>query len=406
MIRPERRTRADIAVAVAIAVIVAAGAAFIWWTSEARATISRPAITPAPSVTPARALPTVLTQLWSAASPKTTAPVIVDGTVVSGDGHDVVGHDPVTGAQRWLFARDHDLCGVTWVYDLAVAVYPDSRGCGQVSTVDGATGTRGPTRSGFADKQVTLSSDGTTVLAAGSNYAELWRSDMVRTLAWGAFDAPAHLPTPTPQAPCTFLSAAASPQQLAMLQACPNTPNLQLVLLKVAKEDVSPDCYVHPTDIEPTPDAKMLMVSGRITAAYLPTPRPRIVIYDENGMETSARKLPNPAAPAMTVTRAGYVTTVWTGDSVMAFDAASLSYRYTVAASDFGVPIGPGVMMANRLLVPTTDGMGVFDPLTGAPDHLIAADHRGVAGPVVVGVVGSTVVEQRGNTLVALGQKA
>ncbi|MBV8930443.1 MAG: hypothetical protein JO152_15085, partial [Mycobacteriaceae bacterium] len=184
MIRPERRTRADLLAALAIAVVVAVAAVLIWWTSDARATINRPAATPIPNVAQARAVPASLDQLWSAPSPKSDGPVVIDGAVVTGDGHDMAGHDPATGAQRWLFARDRDLCGISYIYNLAVAVYPDSRGCGQVSTVDASTGQRGPTRSGYADKQVTLSSDGTTVLAAGGTRVEMWRSDMVRTLGW------------------------------------------------------------------------------------------------------------------------------------------------------------------------------------------------------------------------------
>src|SRR5262249_18006607 len=152
---------------------VAVVAAVIWWTSDSRATISRPATTPAPGITPTGALPATLEPLWTARSPMATTPIVVGGTVVTGDGHDLVGRDPQTGAQRWLFARDRDLCAVTWIYHLAVAVYPDSRGCGQVSTVDAATGVRGPTRSGYADKRIALSSDGTTVLAWGRTRVEM-----------------------------------------------------------------------------------------------------------------------------------------------------------------------------------------------------------------------------------------
>ena len=36
---------------------------------------------------------------------------------------------------------------------------------------------------------MTLSSDGTTVLSAGDSRLELWRSDMVRMISYGALDA-------------------------------------------------------------------------------------------------------------------------------------------------------------------------------------------------------------------------
>src|ERR1700756_3142678 len=143
MVRPERRTKGDVLAAAAIAVVVVVAAALIWWTSDARTTINRPAAVPAPAPTPAREVPATLNQLWIAASPATTAPVVVSGAVATGDGREVDGRDPGTGETRWSYARDSDLCGVSWVYHLAVAVYKDDRGCGQVSTLDGDTGPRG-----------------------------------------------------------------------------------------------------------------------------------------------------------------------------------------------------------------------------------------------------------------------
>ena len=86
MVKPERRTRGDVVAAVAIAVVAAAVASLIWWTSDARATISRPAAVPVPNPTPAREVPAALKELWSAASPATTAPLMVGGTVATGAG--------------------------------------------------------------------------------------------------------------------------------------------------------------------------------------------------------------------------------------------------------------------------------------------------------------------------------
>src|SRR5689334_6742846 len=115
MVRPERRTKGDVLAAAAIAVVVAAVASLIWWTSDARATISRPAAVPAPNPNPARQVPGTLRELWTAASPATTAPVAVGGTVITGDGRRVDGRDPGSGQSRWSYERGSDLCGVSWV---------------------------------------------------------------------------------------------------------------------------------------------------------------------------------------------------------------------------------------------------------------------------------------------------
>jgi hypothetical protein len=404
LIKPERRTRADLVAAAAIVVVIAVTTVLIWWTSDARATISRPASTPAPVLVPPRAVPGTPALLWTAPSGRTDGPVVVEGTVVTGDGREVVGRDPATGAQRWSFARDRDLCGVTWIYNLAVAVYPDDRGCGQVSTIDASTGQRGPTRSGYADKRVTLSTDGTAVLSAGRTYLEMWRSDMVRTLAWGAIDAPVNPPVP-PNPPCQLLSSAASSAAVSVLQTCPNDPNVHLTMLKVAKEDVSPDQrYNEQLGVSPDSGAKVLAVSDLTTAVYLPTPQPRIAIYNETGQQTSSVELAKPAAGNARVAHSSAYVMYWTGDSVMVLDAATLVYRYTVNAGTV-VPLGPGALMSNRLLIPVTGGIGVYDPPTGALERVIPVDRGAATGPIITSVAGTTILEQRGGSVVALGQR-
>src|ERR1700722_348042 len=189
MVEPERRTKADVLAAAAIAAVVAVAAALIWWTSDARATISRPAAGPLPPPRAGREGAASLQQLWPAPNASTDQPVAVAGTVVTADGRAVQGRDPVTGQVRWSYSRGSDLCGVAGVYRYAVAVYRDDRGCGQASTIEGSNGSRGPARSSYADERVTLSSDGTTVLSAGDTRLELWRSDMVRMLSYGEIDA-------------------------------------------------------------------------------------------------------------------------------------------------------------------------------------------------------------------------
>src|SRR6478735_5588292 len=101
MVRPERRTRGDVIAALAIAAVVALVAAVVWWTSDARATISRPATDETSSPAPATAVPESLRELWAAPSPHTTVPVVAAGTVVTGDGSTMDGRDPVTGRVRW-----------------------------------------------------------------------------------------------------------------------------------------------------------------------------------------------------------------------------------------------------------------------------------------------------------------
>ena len=102
------------------------------------------------------------------------------------------------------------------------------------------------------------------------------------------------------------------------------------------------------------------------------------------------------------MSRAGSLITVWMGDSVAVLDATTLTFRYTIASGS-AVPLGPGEMMADRLLIPVTGGIGVYTPKTGEFERLIPVDRGVLAGPIVPHVIGTTVVEQRGGTVVALG---
>ncbi len=407
MVRPERRTKGDLLAAAAIAAVVAAVAALIWWTSDARATTSRPAAVPAPNPTPARQVPAGLKQLWSAASPATTAPVVAGGEVVTGGGRLIDGRDPETGVSRWSYERDAELCGVTWLYRYAVAVYRDDRGCGQVSTLDGSTGRRGPARSGYADPRVRLSSDGMTVLSVGETRLELWRSDMVRMLAYGETDARVKPSTRGLHSGCKLVSAAASSQAVSVLETCGNQADLRLVLLRPGKDDDEPQQHiVAEPGIAPGSGARVLAVAENTTAVYLPAPQPRVDVIDETGATVSSTPLPKPPSRSAAVSHPGSQITWWTGDSLMVFDANTVALRYTIAAGD-KTPLGPGVMMAGRLLVPLTGAIGVYDPLTGANERYIPVDRSTSTPPdgkpVFPAVIGSRVLEQRGDTLVALG---
>jgi hypothetical protein len=63
-------------------------------------------------------------------------------------------------------------------------------------------------------------------------------------------------------------------------------------------------------------------------------------------------------------------------------------------------------MMADRLIVPVTGGIAVYTPEDGTLERVIGVDRGNATGPIVPSVVGSTVIEQRGDTVVALGAAA
>jgi len=411
MVRPERRTAGDLVAAALIAIAVVVAGVIVWWTSDARATSSRPASDSAGNPPSAAMVPPALNQLWTAPSPVTQAPVLVSGTVITGDGPKVSGRDPVTGEERWSYARGVGLCAVSWIYRYAVAVYPDSRGCGQVSTIVAATGLRGPARTSYADPAVTVSSEGSAVLSWGSTRLELWRSDMVRVLSYGEIDARVKPSARGVGQGCTLVSAAAASSAVSVLESCPGGDDLQLTLLRPGKEEDEPETqHVPQPGVAADSGARVLAVtdsdSGANTALYLPTPQPRVEVVDQTGTTIAKTLLPTaptPASDAVAVSRPTGLICWWTGDAVMVFESGTLSYRYTVPAAGGAAPLGPAALMADRLLIPVSGGVGVFDQATGAHERLIPVSRPAGVSAVFPAVSGPTVLEQRGDTVVALG---
>ncbi|HPZ95652.1 MAG TPA: hypothetical protein PLD01_01165 [Mycobacterium sp.] len=402
MVRPERRTRGDLIAAAAIAVVIALFVTLIWWHSSARATQFHPATAPAPNVKPAQGVPGTLKQRWTAPSPKTLQPVVVNGTVVTGAGREMAGRNPETGDQRWSYARDTDLCAVSYIYDLAVAVYPDIRGCGQVSTVTAGSGRRGPTRTSYADKQVVVSSDGSAVLSYGATRMELWRSDLVRIFSYGEIDARVKPVNTAVGKGCALMSAAASDAAGAVLEACPGEKDLRLSLITPAKEEDEPAVkHIELPGLTVDSDARVLAVAGTTTAVYLPIPRPEVAIYDDTGAKLSGTPLrvaPTVEGRAPALTRAGDFLTWWTGSAVVVFDNR-LGYRYTIDTP----ALGPAAVMSGSLLIPVADGLAVHDPLDGSRQRVIPLTHPEGSGAVLPAVLGSMVFEQRGDTVAAFG---
>ena len=194
---------------------------------------------------------------------------------------------------------------------------------------------------------------------------------------------------------------------MSVLESCAPQADLRLVLLRPGKEDDEPQQHVvAEPGIGANSGARVLTVWENNTAVYLPGnsgAQPRVDGIDETGTTVSSTLLPKPPSSSAAVSQAGTLVTWWTGDSLMVFDASNLTLRYTIAAGEATAPLGPGVMMAGRLVVPVTGALGVYDPLSGANERYIPVNREPANSAVVPAVSGSRVFEQRGDTVVALG---
>ncbi|RDI68759.1 Rv3212 family protein [Nocardia pseudobrasiliensis] len=406
MLAPERRTRADLYAAAAIAVVVVIALIIVWATSDARGTVSEPATHPAPPVTPVDHLPTSLHELWHAADATAGRALIGGGLAVTGDGGTVTGRDPMTGAQVWKYQRDIALCGVESQLGTVVATYRDDRGCSQTTLLTADSGLRRSARSSYMDREIRLSADGNYVLALGPDRMEMWRPDLVRTLEYGYVDAPVNVRT-QPRKGCKLLSAASNTSRLAVLERCPDDAAVRLSVLNPApKDNTVPEEYGSHVLTDPgavSDKARVIAVADNRIALYLPgtdTAAPELAVFDQAANSVAVHRLTAPLADTTATTRLGSNFFVFSGNSLIALNASTLDPVWTAPDA-----LGSPTMMASQLLMPTAAGLGVLDPMTGAQINRIPVQrtdyHR---EPISLAVVGPTVLELRGGQLYGLGQ--
>ncbi|WP_405485414.1 hypothetical protein [Nocardia sp. NBC_00511] len=405
MLAPERRTRADLLTAVAIAAVVAIVTVVVVLTSDVRGTQSQTAAHTLASPTTPESLPSAYKELWSAADGATTRSLAVGGVAITADGGTVSGRDPKTGAQVWKYQRDIPLCAADMQFGTVTATYRDQRGCSQTTLLNAESGSRIAARSSYMDDTVTLSPDGTYMLATGPDRMEVWRSDLVRTLEYGYVDAPVN-PHTQPRPDCKLLSTASAPTRVAVLERCPKDDADRLSILNPAPKDGTvPEEYSSHVLNEPggaVDGARVVAVADSRIALYLPgtpTTPPALTVYDVNGNLVGTHQLSAPFTAEAMVIHLSTGFFVFTGDSLIALNAATLDPLW-------GSPkvLGTPALVSGQLLVPVADGVAVLDPATGAQTSRIPvarSDYHGQG--ISLAAVGTTLLERRGTNLYALG---
>ncbi|MGH3978302.1 MAG: Rv3212 family protein [Pseudonocardiaceae bacterium] len=403
MPEPERRTRADLTAVALISALLLTAVAAVWWSSDARSTTLRAAATPGPGTQPppATAVPVSLAEAWRAPSEATPQPVVPAGTVVTGQAGEVSGRDLVTGEVRWSYRRDLDLCTVAEAFSRVLAVYHRGSSCSEVTALEPAEGARGPQRTGPLDGATRLLFEGGGVIATGERYVEAWRSDLVRTLEYGAVPTPVN-PGAQPRSGCNYGSFGVVSGRLGLIERCPGEPADRLTVLRSDPEEADrPEAEF--STLLGGRDADVVELTRDRIAVALPHPA-RLVVLDGKGRRVAEHPLQVPAAdlrgdPPGGVARvtAGTRGSYWfTGSSTVAL-STDLRPLWIVPGT-----LGPGTVVAGRLLVPVPGGLAVLDTRSGRQLGLLPVDRGGWSGPVATASVSGVVLEQRGETLVAL----
>ncbi|MGH3974413.1 MAG: Rv3212 family protein [Pseudonocardiaceae bacterium] len=403
---PERRTRLDLTIAAVLAVAALVVATALWWISDARRTTLVTAYGPAGQVPVSEQLPPALAETWRTPSPATSVPLVQGGTVVTGAAGIVTGRDLSTGAIRWSYQRHLPLCTVAAAFNRAVAVYLRGETCSEVTVLEWAKGQRGPQRTGPVEAPTRLTANANQVAASGQRYLEVWRSDLVRTLAYGRLPTPVQ-PGAQPRPDCVHGSmalefAAGSEGRLAVVEQCPGERVRLTVQRTAPKQSDQPE--VHFSTVLGGTQARVVAVSRGHVAVALPDPA-RLVVFDKQGKAMAEHPLAvpdsdlrgNPPGGLVRVTISQTQVYWFTGSATVALDVADLRPRWIWSGS-----LGSGSEVAGRLLLPVPGALAVLDTTTGQQVGALPVDRGGYRGPVGTASSGGVVLEQRGDTVVAL----
>lgn len=398
---PWNRRRDRVAAALLVVGSLTAGL-LVWGFSDIRATTSEQAAPPG-QLPPAPAdVPSTLTERWRAPSAATPVPVAARDSVVTGDGGEVLGRDPRTGDVRWRYARDRALCTVGAAWEKAIVVHRKASGCSETTALDPATGTRTAQRNGDTQLGTQLTGDSSHVVATGPTLLHTWRNDLVKDTEYGDVPAPVE-PNKQPRPGCSYGSIAITSGRVGVMERCAGEPADRLTVVRAeGKETYEPNVLFS----TPVGDrsAQLVAMSGGSAAVALPNER-LLVMYGPDGQQRAAYPLSVPSPELATDPPGKVPATVkgpdgiywFTGSATVALSRTDLTPQWTLPGTR-----GPGTLFAHHLVVPIQGGLAVLDDKTGATVRTIGVDRRGYTGKVELTSIGPMLLEQRGDTLVAL----
>ncbi|GAA4037635.1 hypothetical protein GCM10022247_74330 [Allokutzneria multivorans] len=403
--------KTDYVVAALIAITALVVAFIVQRTGDAAATVSRTSAQPMTQLPQPTALPPSFAEVWRAPSSATFTPVVAGPAVVTGEGGEMAGRDPLTGEKKWSYTRDLPLCTVGMSWGQAFAVYtkpgwtggngPQQGNCSEITGVDAATGKRVLARNGNAPSGTRLLSDGTHLVMTGKRLIEVVRFDLVKTLEYGKVEAEIQ-PNKQPRTNCEFGSIALGGSRLGVIERCPDDVSDRLTMQKPNPKDWDGPEVAFSTVLNGR-GARLVAITEDRTVIALPGP-PRLVTYDVNGSQIDEQALSIPDSdlagdPPGQVPQVveGSSNSYWfTGSKLVALSTKELRPQWTVD----GV-VGSPTLFSGRLVVPVRDGLLVLDAVSGARIGSVPV-RRDEPGPVALATAGPVILEQRAGTLVAL----
>lgn len=457
-----RRRTLDRAIAVALTTVLVVVGLIIYLRSDIRAADLQ--VGPSQELpTPGSSVPQTLGETWRAPTdPDLGAVISPGGVVVTTTPHGFTGLDAGNGTQRWSYNRSNrDLCGLgspdTTPNDVTsgghlsgiTAVYRNGDFCSEVQNFDAVTGERGRVRTSPNAGDGELLFGGNAAGWWSPTLAEVWRYDLVLMARYGTEPNPTNSGTDHPG--CVFTDMAIALDQFATIEHCQaQGPNARVTLHfndPGSKQVNNWDKFEFDArmDVDTgSPAAAIVAVSVHRVLVLVSEPEPALVLYDAVGTEISRsavdltaedivaaadgrpllRYTTDNATYAMVgdtvlmvseeqVTTAAPSTDLTTPESTEPSAGAtdtspaprpqvtvtSLSLKYLVH-DVLGLPTEVGT----EVMFPVADGILVLDQRTGpsGPNRTIGVEREGWVGPIRIGTAGDTVIEVRGDVVVAL----
>lgn len=325
-------------------------------------------------------------------------PLVASGMVITYNDNTLTATTP-EGETVWTYERPNELCLVDQAWGKVVATYRDNAGCGDVVAIDAKTGKYAGTRSAIAPDNVVRLASNDRVGYASSERAEVWRSDLVRTVEYGHVEAKQE-PDMQPNE-CTLTSALTRTELVAVTEICDDGAFLRL-------QEATPEDSRKPevvADVEISPDAYLVSISQDAAAVYDPTTS-EVRGYDKEGTNISSSSVPQMDSPEvgpdgiiknLPVADLPHHMTYWENNSLLLMEPAALA-----VTGVFQGALGTGFAAGEKLLYASDSGIAVVDWDKNAVDKIIPVDRGGYSGPVHISSAGATVVEKRGDEVVVM----
>ena len=325
-------------------------------------------------------------------------PLVASGMVITYNDNTLTATTP-EGETVWTYERPNELCLVDQAWGKVVATYRDNAGCGDVVAIDAKTGKYAGTRSAIAPDEVVRLASNDRVGYASSERAEVWRSDLVRTVEYGHVEAKQE-PDMQPNE-CTITSALTRTELVAVTEICDDGAFLRL-------QEATPEDSRKPevlANVEISPDAYLVSISQDAAAVYDPTTS-EVRGYNTEGTNISSSSVPQMDSPELgpdgivknlPVADLPHHMTYWENNSLLLMDPAALA-----VTGVFQGALGTGFSAGEKLLYASDNGIAVVDWDKNAVDKIIPVDRGGYSGPVHISSAGATIVEKRGDDVVVM----